>query len=55
VAHRRDTSILQALLQPFPAQLMTAYPISKVNSVKNDTPAMIEPLRLGAQTKSSLL
>jgi hypothetical protein len=56
VAHRRDTSIPQALLQPFPAQLMTAYPIStKINSVKNDTPAVIEPLRLGVQTRTSLL
>jgi hypothetical protein len=32
------------------------YPIStKINSVKNDTPAVIEPLRLGVQTRSSLL
>jgi putative SOS response-associated peptidase YedK len=32
----------------FPAQLMTAYPVStKVNSVKNDTPDVLEPLRSG--------
>jgi putative SOS response-associated peptidase YedK len=32
------------LLQPFPAQLMQAYPVStRVNSVKNDDAALIEP------------
>jgi hypothetical protein len=58
VAHRRDTSIPQALLQPFPAQLMTAYPIStKINSVKNDTPAVIEPasLRSANEIKPALI
>jgi putative SOS response-associated peptidase YedK len=39
-----DTAIPQALLQPFPAQLMTAYPVSKrVNSAKNDDAAVMEP------------
>jgi len=34
-----DTAIPQAMLQPFPAQIMTAFPLSKrVNSAKNDTP-----------------
>ena len=38
-----DTTIPQALLQPFPAQLLTAYPVSKrVNSPKNDDPSIIE-------------
>ena len=50
-----DMSIPQALLQPFPAQLMEAFPIStKVNSVKNDTSDVIEPLRSGAQSRLSL-
>ena len=40
-----DSAGPQALLQPFPAQLMTAFPVStKVNSVKNDTPDLIDPL-----------
>jgi len=39
-----DTAIPQALLQPFPAQLMTAYPVSKrVNNAKNDDAAVMEP------------
>jgi len=43
-----DTAIPQALLQPFPAQLMAAYPVStRVNSVKNDDAAVIEPMPLG--------
>jgi putative SOS response-associated peptidase YedK len=46
-----NPSIPQAMLQPFPAQLMAAFPIStKVNSVKNDTPDVIEPLRADAQS-----
>ena len=50
-----DTAIPQAMLQPFPAQLMTAYPVStKVNSVKNDTPDIIEPLRSGTEPSASL-
>jgi putative SOS response-associated peptidase YedK len=47
-----DTTIPQALLQPFPSQLMTAYPVStKVNSTKNDTPDLIEPLAPSAGTR----
>ena len=39
-----DTAIPQALLQPFPAQLMTAHPVSKrVNNAKNDDAAVMEP------------
>ncbi len=39
-----DTAIPQALLQAFPSQLMTAYPVSKrVNNVKNDDAAVLEP------------
>jgi putative SOS response-associated peptidase YedK len=45
-----DQAIIQQLLQPFPAQLMAAYPISnKVNSVKNDTPDVMEPISSGTQ------
>jgi len=41
----RDMVAMQAMLQPFPAQLMRAYPVSlKVGNVKNDTPDLIEPL-----------
>ncbi|NJN96275.1 MAG: SOS response-associated peptidase [Anaerolineales bacterium] len=41
----RSPDQLQSLLQPYPAELMTAYPISKlVNSPKNDSPALIEPI-----------
>jgi putative SOS response-associated peptidase YedK len=47
-----DRAAPQLMLQPFPGQLMTAYPVStKVNSVKNDTPEVIEPLP--AETQSS--
>jgi len=39
-----DTAIPQALLQPFPSQLMTAYPVSKrVNNTKNDDATMQQP------------
>jgi putative SOS response-associated peptidase YedK len=35
---------LQALLKPFPAEAMRAYPVStRVNSVKNDEPSLLEP------------
>lgn len=38
----------QALLNPHPAERMRAYPIStKVNSVKNDEPSLIEPTTAG--------
>ena len=41
----KDIGEVQAMLQPFPAQLMAAYAVSaKVGSVKNDTPDLIEPL-----------
>jgi len=40
-----DTAIPQAMLQPFPAQLMTAYPVSRrVNSPKNDDADLIAPI-----------
>jgi len=36
---------LQALLEPYPAKVMTAYPVSKsVNNVKNDEPDLVEPV-----------
>jgi putative SOS response-associated peptidase YedK len=39
-----DKNALLALLKPFPAERMRVYPIStRVNSVKNDEPALIEP------------
>ncbi len=42
-AERRPEE-LNGLLQPFPAELMTAYPVSKlVNSPKNDAPELVEP------------
>ncbi len=41
----RSPDQLQSLLQPYPAELMTAYPISKlVNSPRNDSPVLIEPV-----------
>ncbi len=37
---------LQSLLQPYPAQEMVAYPVSRlVNSPDNDVPACIEPVK----------
>lgn len=42
-AERRPEE-LNDLLQPYPAELMTAYPVSKlVNSPKNDSPELIAP------------
>ncbi|MFN4294249.1 MAG: SOS response-associated peptidase [Thermoflexales bacterium] len=39
-----DATFLQSLLQPFPAERMKCYPVSsRVNNVKNDDPALIEP------------
>ena len=39
-----DTEALGALLTPFPAEEMRAYPVStRVNSARNDEPALIEP------------
>jgi putative SOS response-associated peptidase YedK len=41
----RSPDQLNGLLRPYPAELMTAYPVSRlVNSPQNDTPALIEPL-----------
>jgi putative SOS response-associated peptidase YedK len=38
-------AIWQNLLRPYPPELMVAYPVSKrVNAVKNDDPALIEPV-----------
>jgi putative SOS response-associated peptidase YedK len=39
-----DPAMPQAMLRPFPSQLMRAYPVSKrVNSPKNDDAELIEP------------
>jgi len=44
----KDTAAPLAMLQPFPAQLMAAYPVSpKVGNVKNDTPDLVHPLAAG--------
>jgi len=41
----KDMGEVQKMLQPFPAQLMRAYPVSaKVGNVKNDAPDLIEPI-----------
>jgi putative SOS response-associated peptidase YedK len=41
----KDTAAPLTMLQPFPAQLMVAYPVSpKVGNVKNDTPDLVQPL-----------
>ena len=41
----KDTAAPLAMLQPFPAQLMAAHPVSpKVGNVKNDTPDLVQPL-----------
>ncbi len=40
-----NPAIAQALLAPYPAERMSAYPISRrINNVKNDDPACLEPL-----------
>lgn len=40
----RSPDDLNGLLKPYPAELMTAYPVAKlVNSPKNDSPDLIEP------------
>jgi putative SOS response-associated peptidase YedK len=47
-----DTAIPQALLQPFPAQLMTAYAVTnRVNNAKDDAAEMIEPAPLHMLTR----
>ena len=41
--HNRDRAALQALLQPFPAEAMAAWPVSpRVNSPRNDSADLIE-------------
>ncbi len=43
----RDTAIPMALLEPYPARRMSAYPVStRVNSPRNDEPAVIERIPL---------
>jgi putative SOS response-associated peptidase YedK len=43
---------LTSLLQPFPAELMTAHPVSRrVNDVRNDDPDCIRPLEEGPQMR----
>jgi putative SOS response-associated peptidase YedK len=50
-----DPAAPRKMLQPFPAQLMAAFPIStKVNSVKNDTADVIEPLGAATERTPSL-
>ena len=40
-----DPVAIQEMLQPFPAELMRAYPVStRVNNVKNDAPDLIETI-----------
>ena len=52
----KDMGEVQAMLQPFPAQLMRAHPVSpKVGNVKNDTPDLIEPLGPSGEAKRDLL
>ena len=42
----RTPDQLNDLLKPYPAELMTAYPVSKlVNSPQNDSPELIEPIQ----------
>ncbi len=41
----QEVESLQSLLRPYPAEEMTAYPVStRVNKAANDSPACIEPL-----------
>ncbi len=41
-----NPAIAQALLAPYLAERMRAYPIStRINNVKNDDPTCIEPLQ----------
>jgi len=43
----RDFHPLMDMLAPYPAEQMEAYPVSSlVNSVKNDSPALIEPVQV---------
>jgi putative SOS response-associated peptidase YedK len=44
-----DPAFLQALLTPYPAEAMEAYPVGQgVNSVANDSPQLLLPLDLPA-------
>ena len=44
--HEQRPEALQALLQPYAADQMVAYPVSSlVNSPANDSPELVEPLR----------
>ena len=48
-----ETPALQALLQPFPAEYMTAYPVGTVvNSPRHDVPQCIEPAAKGKVQQS---
>jgi putative SOS response-associated peptidase YedK len=41
----RDVQTVQALLLPYPADAMTAYPVStRVNNPRHDSPACISPV-----------
>ena len=41
----RDVESVQALLMPYPADAMTAYPVStRVNNPAFDAPQLVEPL-----------
>ena len=43
----RNPDQLQGLLKPYPAEQMTAYPVSRVvNSPQNDTPNCIVPVKV---------
>ena len=43
----RDSQWLLDMLAPYPAEQMEAYPVSNlVNSVKNDSPELIEPVQI---------
>ena len=43
------TAQLKALLKPCPARMMAAHPVStRVNTPRNDEPALIEPLESAA-------
>jgi len=43
----RDRDWLMDMLAPYPAELMESYTVSSlVNSVKNDSPSLIEPVQV---------
>jgi len=43
----RDRDWLMDMLAPYPAEQMEAYTVSTlVNSVKNDSPSLIEPVQI---------